>query len=278
MGDYKETAFKAAYEAGSLLRERLGQIRNVSYKSKFNIVTDADHDSEAMIVSILRKEFPNDEILAEESGFSKGTSSGRRWLIDPLDGTTNYAHTYPLFCVSIGLEDNGKVMLGVVFNPITNELFWAENGKGAWINDRPIHVSNVDSLSTSLLATGFPPDSASVVQNNILQFTTLTHMCHGVRRDGSAALDLCFVACGRLDGFWEHKLAPWDMAAGSIIVTEAGGRVTDSKNGPLNMAKGHIVASNGLVHDSIVRVLEELSTKEKGTRGVDCVNSVRTTP
>jgi myo-inositol-1(or 4)-monophosphatase len=263
MDHYRKIAIKAARQAGDLIKERLGHVKNLDYKGKFNIVTDVDRDAEAKIVGILRSEFPDHEILAEEGGLSKGRSSSKRWLIDPLDGTTNFAHSYPFFCISIALEADGEVVLGVVFNPISEELFWAQTGEGAWLNDEPIHVSRIDSLSESLLATGFPPDSATAKDNNLLQFATLTNMCQGVRRDGAAALDLCFVACGRLDGFWERKLAPWDMGAGIIIISEAGGKVTDPANGPLDISKGHIVATNGLVHDSLVQVLQELSRKEE---------------
>ncbi len=253
----RQTAFKAAREAGALLRERVGKIKNIDYKGAFNIVTDVDRASERIVLDILNAAFPDFDILAEESGAHTG-SSGRRWLIDPLDGTTNYTHAYPFFCVSIGFESDGEIMLGVVYNPISDELFWAEKGKGAWLNETPIRVSAIGSLSAGLLATGFAPDTSSAEDSNMAQFSTLTELSHGVRRDGSAALDLCFVACGRLDGFWEMKLSPWDTAAGSLIVSEAGGKVTNLSGGSFDMTTGHILTTNGLIHDEVVSVLTSI--------------------
>jgi len=250
----KNTAFQAALKAGKLIAERRDNIKSVDYKSAFNLVTDVDKASEKLIIDLIRADFPDDEILAEESGASREKSK-RRWLIDPVDGTTNFAHGYPFFCVSIALEKDGERVLGVVFNPIAHELFWAQLGEGAWLNDKPISVSKVNNLNESLLATGFPPDTAAAHQSNLENFAHLTNLCHGVRRDGSAALDLCFVACGRLDGFWERKLAPWDIGAGSLIVEEAGGKVSDLANRQLDMQKGHIVATNGLIHDEVVAAL-----------------------
>ncbi|MBX9770146.1 MAG: inositol monophosphatase [Candidatus Obscuribacterales bacterium] len=257
MENIKKTAFKAASVAGELLKERLGNIKQVDYKSAFNIVTDVDKASEKLILEIIKEAFPDDSILAEESGMSK-IESNRRWLIDPLDGTTNYTHAYPFFSISIGFELDGKVVFATVFNPISNELFWAEKGKGAWLHDTPIKVSTVDKLSASLLATGFPPDTDAYADNNINEFATLTSISHGVRRDGSAALDLSFVACGRLDGFWETKLSPWDIAAGGLLVTEAGGRITNLTGGPLELTSGYILATNNLLHDEVLGSLAKL--------------------
>lgn len=262
MKNARKIATQAALEAGKILKDRLGDVRTIDYKAAYNIVTDVDKASEEKIFSIILKEFPEDDVLAEESGFTKGKTSKRRWLIDPLDGTTNYAHTYPFFSVSIGLEEDGKRILGVVYNPMTDELFWAEPGEGAWLNDKRISVSDLKEMKTSLLATGFPPDTTRAVRTNILQFKTLTDQTHGVRRDGSAALDLCFVACGRLDGFWEMKLAPWDIAAGSLIVEEAGGKVTNLAGGPLDISSGHILATNAKIHQEIVDVLVRLEKED----------------
>ncbi len=250
-------AFRAALEAGNLQRHKMGRISKIDYKSAFNIVTDVDKACEETILEILKAEFPDDGILAEEGGSNPNSTSNRRWLIDPLDGTTNYTHGYPFFCVSIGLEEDGNMILGVVFNPVSDELFWAELGHGAFLNDEPLRVSTVDSLEESLLATGFPPDSDVMVHNNMREFNSLTDLSHGVRRDGSAALDLCFVAAGRIDAFWEWKLKPWDIGAGSLIVTEAGGRVTDLRDGRLDMTTGHILASNGHIHSEVVEVLRK---------------------
>lgn len=255
----KKTAFRAAQEAGKFIKQRLGNIKRIDYKGAFNIVTDVDKGSESMILEILKSEFPDDNYTAEEGGGKESSKTNRRWYIDPLDGTTNFTHTYPVFCVSIGLEEDGKMLLGVVYNPISDELFYAEAGQGAYLNDEPIHVSIIHELGTSLLATGFPPDTGNATHNNMLPFTTLTTMSHGVRRDGSAALDLCYVACGRLEGFWELKLSPWDIAAGSLIVEEAGGKVSDLSNGPLDMPTGHILATNGLIHDEVVSVMHKIN-------------------
>lgn len=263
----KETTFRAARDAGALLKERLGKIKDVDYKGAFNIVTDVDRASEQLIIDILLGEFPSFAILAEEGG-AKNSGAQCRWLIDPLDGTTNYTHAYPFFSVSIGLEDSGRMVFGVVYNPLVDELFWAQEGEGAWLNDVPISVSQNGQLKNCLLATGFPPDTRHKVNSNMRQFSTLTDICHGVRRDGSAALDLCFVACGRLDGFWEMKLSPWDTAAGSLIVEEAGGKVTNLAGGCFDMTTGHILATNELIHDGVVEVLQQLASEHEDSCSV----------
>ncbi|HEY9712132.1 MAG TPA: inositol monophosphatase family protein [Chroococcales cyanobacterium] len=257
----RETAVKAALDAGKYILKRLGQIERIDYKSAFNIVTDVDKKSEAMILEILHSQFPEDDVIAEESGLLEKGRNGRRWYIDPLDGTTNFTHTYPFFAVSIGLEIEGKMELGVVYHCCADELFVAERGKGAFLNDKPIQVSATEHLNTSLLATGFPPDTAKTSYNNMEPFTRLTNLSHGVRRDGSAALDLSFVACGRSDGFWEMKLSAWDVAAGSLIVSEAGGNVTDLQGGPLDMTTGHILATNGKIHQEVIDVLHEIGVE-----------------
>lgn len=254
MDNVRETALNAANAAGEILKSRYGKVESIDYKSAFNIVTDVDAASEKEVIRIIRESFPDHQILGEESGAHKASSLSR-WLIDPLDGTTNYAHSYPFFCVSIGFEHNGEMQLGVVFNPISGELFFARKGNGAVMGNKPIKVSAISSLSTCLLATGFPPDTANATYSNIEEFAKLTDLCHGVRRDGSAALDLSFVACGRLDGFWEYKLAPWDLAAGTLIVREAGGTVTGLANEQFDITSGHVLATNNLVHDEIVTAL-----------------------
>lgn len=255
MESVKAIAFSAAEAAGSILKSRLGNIAHIDYKSAFNIVTDVDKASEKEVIGIIRERFPEDQILGEESGSHK-TNSTRRWLIDPLDGTTNYTHGYPFFCVSIGFEDQDEMLFGVVFNPISGETFWAEKGKGAYLNNQPLKCSAVSSLSQSLLATGFPPDTKNAGHSNLDEFSKLTDLSHGVRRDGSAALDLCFVASGRLDGFWEHKLAPWDLAAGTLIVREAGGTVTCPSGASFDLTSGHVLATNGLIHDQAINALD----------------------
>lgn len=251
----KEVAFAAALEAGKFIKERLGHISRIDYKSAFNIVTDVDKASETMILKQIKSAFPTDSVVAEEGGGGMDNVD-RCWFIDPLDGTTNFTHTYPYFAVSIGLEVKGKMSLGVVYNPISQEMFWAQAGKGAWLNDEKIAVSKIDELANSLMATGFPADTSTAVYNNLEIFQELTNTSHGVRRDGSAALDLCYVASGRLDAFWEMKLSPWDVAAGSLIVEEAGGKVSNLVNGEFIKNSGHILASNGLIHDQVVKVLK----------------------
>ena len=258
----KKTALKAAESAGKIIKDKVGKLSRLDYKGAFNIVTEADKASEAEIIRIIRSEFADHQILGEESG-AHTSESKQRWLIDPVDGTTNYAHGYPFFCISIGFEDDGEMAYGLVFNPMSNELFQAEKGKGATLNGEPIHCSKVKTLSESLLATGFPSDSANAKVSNMIQFQKLTDLCHGVRRDGSAALDLCFVACGRMDGFWEFKLSPWDLAAGTLIVREAGGRVTSPEGTDFDLNSGHVLASNSLVHDEIVSVLHSCMPANK---------------
>jgi myo-inositol-1(or 4)-monophosphatase len=264
MDRIREVSFKAARRAGAILRERLGNIKNVDYKSAFNLVTDVDHASEHEIISILRQEFPDHRILGEESGLHH-SDSGCCWMVDPLDGTTNYTHSYPFFCISIGFEEAGKVRFGAVYNPIADEMFHAEAGKGAFLNDAPIHVSSNASISVSLLATGFPNDTGGARFTNMKPFSRVTDLSHGVRRDASAALDLCFVACGRLDGFWELVLGPWDFAAGTLIVAEARGRVTNLAGGPVDLFSGHVIATNGLIHDELVKTLDLARFETTGT-------------
>jgi myo-inositol-1(or 4)-monophosphatase len=251
----RKTAFRAALEAGSIITAKLGAVSTVDYKKTADFVTDVDRAAEARIIEILRSEFPADAVLAEESGSFPGLGSDRCWIVDPLDGTTNFAHSYPFFAVSIALEEQERRILGVVFNPITDELFWAEPGEGAWLNDEPISVSKVKTLQESLLATGFPRSDDELEVENMRAFHNLTRLSHGVRRDGSAALDLCYVACGRLDGYWEFKLSPWDMGAGSLIIEEAGGRISDLVDGDFNLHAGVILASNHFIHEEMVLAL-----------------------
>ncbi len=260
MDKLEKVAREAALRAGELQKSRLGKIKSLDYKSAFNIVTDVDKASEALIIETLTQEFPDACFLAEESGES-GSKSGRRWIIDPLDGTTNFAHSYPFFCVSIACEEDGQVVLGVVYNAVASEMFVARKGQGATLNGEKINVSMRTSLETSLLATGFPPDTLKSVHHNMDSFRAITNMCHGVRRDGSAALDLCFVASGRLDGFWERKLSAWDVAAGALIVEEAGGKVSNLEDGPLDMMSGHILATNGKIHEEVVKALAASRTE-----------------
>jgi len=214
-----------------------------------------DREAERLIVDRLRAAFPDHTIITEE-GEDFTTSSPYRWFIDPLDGTTNYAHGYPVFSVSIALEVDGEVNLGIVYAPYLNELFMAERGKGATLNEKPIHVSRTDKLNASLLATGFPYDIRHSKENNLNHFCNFALKAQAIRRGGSAALDLCYVACGRFDGYWELKLKPWDVAAGVLIVKEAGGCVTDLEGGRFDILSGDVVASNGRIHEEMLEVLK----------------------
>jgi myo-inositol-1(or 4)-monophosphatase len=254
LNNARETAVKAARSAGQLILQKMDD-KTIDHKGTFNnLVTDVDKAAEAIILEILKHEFPDDEVLAEESGVSGNKGTNRRWLVDPIDGTTNFAHGYPFFSVSIALEEAGKLKLGVVFNPVADELFWAEPGEGAWLNDKQIKVSNVSGLDGSLLATGF-----SASGSNMDRFKYLTSITHGVRRDGSAALDLCFVACGRIEGYWELRIAAWDVGAGVLVVQEAGGQVThmDGRELDLSQSRFNILASNKFIHKELITNLAE---------------------
>ncbi|MCR4288313.1 MAG: inositol monophosphatase [Deltaproteobacteria bacterium] len=252
--DIKATAVNAAKKAGLMLRERLGSVLDIEYKGVLNLVTEMDKLAEDAIISEIRKAFPSHSILTEESGKHAG-EEGYRWIIDPLDGTTNYAHGLPFFCVSIGFEAWGQVTHGVVFNPMLNELFYAQKGKGAYLNGEKIRVSKIDNLNSSLLATGFPYDIRSSKNNNLERFKKFALKAQAIRRAGSAALDLCYTACGRFDGFWEIKLKPWDTAAACLMVEEAGGMVTDFSGGPFDMDKPECLASNRLIHEEMLKIL-----------------------
>ena len=243
-----------AREAGALLLERLHDRHIVQYKGEINLVTEADRLSEALIVERIRREFPGHDILTEESP-ETANGSGFRWIIDPLDGTTNYAHGYPVFSVSIALEVKGVIMLGAVYNPMLDELFTAEKGAGAFLNGRRLTVSRTESLSRGLLATGFPYDIREDRNNNINYFKVMALSAQAVRRTGSAALDLAYLAAGRFDGFWELKLMPWDTAAGWLLVEEAGGSVSDLRGDPYHLHSQNMLASNGLIHAEMARIL-----------------------
>jgi len=245
---------EAARGAGLLIRERFNTDFAVTHKGAINLVTEVDLAAEEFIVSRIRKDFPKHSILAEE-GHSRAPRDSISWIIDPLDGTTNFAHGYPVFSVSIGLEIDGEVVWGVVFDPMRNELYTARRGNGSFCDDVPLCVSKVETLSASLLATGFPYDIRTSKQNNLDNFCAFALRSHGVRRSGSAALDLCNVAAGRLDGFWELKLNPWDCAAGYLMVREAGGIVTNFHGQPGSIYEREVIASNGLIHSEMINVL-----------------------
>lgn len=267
----REVAIEVARRAGALLRERLGRERDVQFKGTIDLVTDADRAAEALIAGRLREAFPDHRLLGEEGargagedGTASGAASPFGWVVDPLDGTTNYAHGYPHFAVSIALERAGTLLIGVVYDPMRDELFVAERGRGATLNGVPLRVSGTDTLITALLATGFPYDrearsEAAAIWNAFLYET------QGVRRDGSAALNLCYVAAGRLDGFYERPLQPWDMGAGALLVKEAGGRVSDFRDGPFDPYGREVVASNGALHAALLGVIhEQMGVAAKG--------------
>lgn len=250
-------AVNAARQAGALLLDYARSGFHVEHKSPINLVTDADHAAERCIIDYVRGHFPDHGFLAEERGRDQTSSSPYLWIIDPLDGTTNFAHGYPTYCVSIGIEYRGRCLLGVVFDPSRDELFTAADKRGARLNGRPLHVSGTKDLGGSLLVTGFAYDIRDSPRNNLDHFAKFALRAQGVRRTGSAALDLCYVAAGRFDGFWEVRLNPWDMAAGSVIVREAGGRLTDFRGNELSIYGQELVASNGHIHDAMLKVLSE---------------------
>jgi myo-inositol-1(or 4)-monophosphatase len=258
-------AIEIAREAGSLLLQHFRQPLEITYKRRSDLVTEADRRSETLIVERLRSHFPDHAIVAEEGGGQK-TGSDYCWYVDPLDGTTNFAHGFPVFSVSLGLACRGEVVAGVVYDPTRDELFTAERGAGAFLNGRRLRVSHNEDLAECLVATGFPP-FATNHDMNVEFYFRFTQLTHGIRRAGSAALDLCSVAAGRFDGFWELKLNPWDKAAGSLLVTEAGGRVTDVRGGNFNLLGDDVLASNGLVHGQMLRVFSEV-LERRGSSGV----------
>jgi myo-inositol-1(or 4)-monophosphatase len=252
----RDVAVEAARSAGELLRRRIDSIREVRHKSAVDLVTDVDLQSEREVCARLLAAFPRHTILGEEGGAraQAGSDPRFRWLVDPLDGTTNYAHGFPFFCVSIGLEVQGELTLGVVYAPSLDELFVAERGRGATLNGQPIHVSDTDALGEALLATGFPYERG-LLPRALRSFEALCLTSQAVRRAGSAALDLCYVACGRLDGYWEHHVKPWDLAAGALLVTEAGGTVSRVDASSFAVDGGEVLASNGALHPALVDAL-----------------------
>jgi myo-inositol-1(or 4)-monophosphatase len=251
VNDVTRVAVEAARRAGAELRRSFDGPLEIARKSGRELVTDMDRASEDAIIGTIRATFPDDGIVAEES--SPGPAeSGRVWVVDPLDGTNNYAHGYPFFSVAIGVEEQGSLTAGVVYDPLRDEMFVGERGGGATLNGDPIHVSTARYLSESLVATGFPYGRTEGTDNNLANLNKFILAVRGIRRGGSAELDLVYVACGRLDGFWELGLKVWDVSAGGLIVSEAGGRVTNFGGGGWDHRRGDIVASNGLIHDEMV--------------------------
>jgi len=247
-------AVNAAKEAGACLRDRFGNKHEIKLKHEIDPVTEADLEAENVIIKKIKSNFPGHSILSEEAGKYQGKSDVC-WIIDPLDGTTNYSHNFPFFSVSIGIEIEGEVVAGVVYDPLLDELFSAKKNCGSFLNGKKILVSDIDDLGKSLLATGFPYDIRESADNNLLYFQKFIMKVQAVRRAGSAALDLCYVACGRLDGFWEMKLSSWDTAAAFLIIKESGGRVTNFTGGKFSIYDKEILATNNLLHESMLEIL-----------------------
>ena len=255
--DFTTAAADIAREAGSLLERYYDQRVAVEYKGEFDLVTAADRASEKLVVERLRSHFPSHSIVAEEGGGVEH-DSGYVWFVDPLDGTTNFAHSFPVFAVSIGLQHNNELVAGVVYDPIRKELFSAERGSGAYLNHRRLRVSLTAELRAGLFGTGFAAANRSS-EVNVHFFHSMSLLTHGVRCPGSAALDLCFVAAGRLDGFWEFGLKPWDVAAGLVIVSEAGGTFCDMRGGPYELGGPHLAATNGRLQQDLLKVFADVA-------------------
>jgi myo-inositol-1(or 4)-monophosphatase len=256
---FLSAAWEAANAAGEIIRENWQGPRTIEYKGVIDLVTSVDRQAERKIIEVLQRGFPDHSFLAEEASDIQGRTNEYRWIIDPLDGTTNFAHSYPHVGVSIALERNGQVMLGLVYDPLRRECFCAVKGQGATLNGSPIGTSAVAELDKALLATGFPYDRREHADYYLTFFKAFLTRCQGVRRAGSAALDLCYVASGRLDGFWELKLKPWDVAAGALIVAEAGGVLSDFSGKPLSIFGSETLASNGMIHDEMITVMNGLA-------------------
>lgn len=262
---YKKIAIEAALESGRFIKRSVGRIKEISFKGRINLVTDVDKKSEGIVIRRILSAFPDHSILSEEAGGINGDSSLRsrknyqencphKWIIDPLDGTTNFAHSFPFFAVSIGLEKEGRLILGVVYDPIRDELFYAEHKKGAYLNGSPIRVSRTAKLKDALVATGFAY-GLKKIGDNINNFKKMLMLTRAVRRPGSAALDFCYTACGRIDGFWELYLHPWDCAAGALIVKEAGGMITRMDGSRYSHYDKEVLATNGVIHKKMVKAL-----------------------
>jgi myo-inositol-1(or 4)-monophosphatase len=261
----RDTAIRAARAAGKILKKSFAKEIRIDFKGEVNLVTEADRAAEAAVIRILRRQFPDHRFLAEEGGAQDAAGSigsVHKWIIDPLDGTTNFAHSNPTFCVSIGLESRGQIVLGVVYDPLREETFLAEKGQGATLNGIPIRVSKTEKLNGSLLVTGFAYDVREDLTNNLDHFANFSLRAQGMRRTGSAALDLCYVASGRFDGFWEMKLSPWDTAAAYLIATESGATVTDFRGRPYNIYLKEILATNGKIHSEMIEILGLSKRKE----------------
>lgn len=256
---FLDVATEAAMAGGAVLKKYWGNLSSIQEKGRSgDLVTEADKASEDEVLTVIKRHFSDHAILAEESGQIGQQDGELLWAIDPLDGTTNYAHGYPLCAVSIGLLVYGVPMVGVVYNPILEDLYRGAKGLGATHNRQPIRVSATKKLPNSLLVTGFAYDRRETLDNNYAEFCHLTHLTQGVRRGGSASVDLAYVACGRLDGYWERGLSPWDLAAGVVLVEEAGGQVSAYDGHPFDIYSGRLIASNGLLHQALIRELGQV--------------------
>jgi myo-inositol-1(or 4)-monophosphatase len=250
----REVGIGAARTAGELLRSRIDSIQEVRHKGVVDLVTDVDVASEKLVCGLVFDAFPTHTILGEEGGTLGGDDARYRWIVDPLDGTTNYAHGFPLFCVSIGFEVDGQLIFGAVYAPCQDELFVAERGQGATLNGRPISVSKVNELRQAMVATGFPYDRGRLPRA-LRSFEIMSRASQAVRRVGSAALDLCYVACGRFDAYWEHDVKAWDLAAGGLLVLEAGGQLSATDGSAFSVDGGQVLSSNAVLHTALVEAL-----------------------
>jgi len=257
---FLNAAWQAASAAGEIIRANWHEPRLIDYKGPIDLVTSVDRAAEQSIVEVLQGEFPGHSILAEEETETTGAAAEYRWVVDPLDGTTNFAHGYPQVSVSIALEYREQIIIGLVYDPLRRECFRAVKGQGATLNGAAIRISAVNEFDKALLATGFPYDSRENAVFYLSFFKAFLTRCQGIRRAGSAALDLCYVASGRLDGFWELKLKPWDIAAGALIVAEAGGSLSDFSGKEFSIAGNETLASNGLIHDEMLQVIRAATT------------------
>ena len=264
MKEITNLLIEALHKSGNIIKQGINKQKKLSYKGEIDLLTVTDKLVEKTITKLIKKKFPGHFILAEESGHKDAPwrvsthKDEYKWIIDPLDGTTNFFHSFPHVCTSIAVEKNGMIIMGGVYDPIRDELFFAERNKGAFLNKKRINVSRTRRLSQSLLITGFPYDRRRYAEYYLSFFRAFMMKCHGIRRAGSAALDFCYVACGRIDGFWEFKLHPWDVAAGSLIVEEAGGRVTDFAGKKYTIYGTETLASNGFIHNEMRRVIKNI--------------------
>jgi len=252
---FKQTAIEAAHRSAKILRSRFGNISRIRKKADAEIVTEADTESENAIISTIQAQYPDHAILGEECGLIKGASE-YKWIIDPLDGTVNFAHQVPIFSISIALAVQDTIVLGIILDPVNDELFAAVSGQGAELNGDPIQVSAPATISESLLVTGFPYNVEEIFETVMVRYGRCLKASQAIRRLGSAALDLCYVACGRFEGFWEQNLKPWDTAAGALMVVEAGGKVTTFSDQPYEVKHAEILATNGLIHQEMLGLLE----------------------